>query len=46
MKMEVFAERDGTAPEAARIVAAEARKGVAERGQFRSAPAGGSEAKS
>ena len=41
MKIEVFAEPDRAAGEAARIVAAEARKAVAERGQFTAAFSGG-----
>ena len=41
MKIEVFADPDGAAREAARIVAAEARKAAAERGQFAVAFSGG-----
>ncbi len=41
MKIEVFADPDGAAREAARIVAEEARKAAAERGQFAVAFSGG-----
>ena len=41
MKIEVFADPDAAAREAARIVAAEARKAAAERGQFAAAFSGG-----
>jgi 6-phosphogluconolactonase len=41
MKIEVFADPDGAAREAARFVAAEARKAVADRGQFAAAFSGG-----
>ena len=41
MKIEVFADPEGAAREAARIVAAEARKSAAERGQFAAAFSGG-----
>ncbi len=41
MKIEVFADPDGAAREAARIVASEARKAAAERGQFAAAFSGG-----
>jgi len=41
MKIEVFADAEGAAREAARIVAAEARKAAAERGQFAVAFSGG-----
>jgi 6-phosphogluconolactonase len=41
MKIEVFADPDGAAREAARIVAADVRKAAAERGQFAAAFSGG-----
>ena len=41
MKIEVFADPEGAAREAARMVAAEARKAVAARGQFDAAFSGG-----